>query len=336
MAGLKAFQRVNYGFESTEGTAVAASKQFRGNGGMIADLRTIQHPEELTSVGVPTTRMYTPQLLAGMSMASTPATFEQLPVILTAGIEKIESGVQDGSGTDYIYDFDMPTTALNTISTLTLESGDNQQFEEAEYCFVTDFSLTGNAGEAVMMASNWRGRQAEKTTATSATIPSVEEILAGKGAVYIDDGDGTIGTTQVSQAILNFGLNVTTGWKPKFFIDGNALYFSRHYYDIGAVAIELSLTFEHDATGVAAKDDWRAETEKLIRLDFTGSAVTTGGTTYSNKKLIIDVVGQYTNIEPLSDQEGNSIYQATFRGAYSPTAAITPLSMTVVNELSSL
>jgi hypothetical protein len=300
MAGLKAFQRVQYGFESTPGTAVAAGKTWRGNGSMIDDQRTIVHPEELTAIASPTTRMYTPKLLAALSMAATPATFEQLPIILSAAIQQDEAGTADGAGDGFIYTHAMPTTALRTISTLTLESGDNQQAEEMEYAFVTDFSLNGNAGEALMMAANWNGRQATPVSFTgSATIPTVEEILAGKGTIYIDDGGGTIGTTAVSQAILAMGLSVTTGWRPKWFIDGNVLYFSRHYYDIGSVGIELSLTFEHDATGVAAKADWRAETEKLIRLEFEGSAFGTGGTTYDNKTLRIDLSGQYTKFDIL-------------------------------------
>lgn len=336
MAGLKAFQRVQYGFESTAGTAVAAGKQWRGAGSMIDDQRTIVHPEELTSIATPTTRMYTPRLLAALSMAATPATFEQLPVILSAGIKKVEAGVADGGGSGYVYAFPMPTTALNTISSLTLESGDNQAAEEMEYSFVTDFTLQASAGEAIMMSANWNGRQAAPSTFTgAATIGTVEEILASKGAVYIDDGGGTIGTTQLSQSILSMSLSVTTGWKPKWFIDGGQLYFSRNYYDIGSVAMELSLTFEHDATGVAAKADWRAETEKLIRLTFTGSDLGTAGA-YDYKTLQIDMTGQYTRFDPLSDQEGNSIYQATFRGAYSPTDALAPLTITVVNEASAL
>lgn len=336
MAGLKAFQRVQYGLESTAGTAVAAGKQWRGNGSMIDDQREIVNPPELTSVAVPTTRTYSPKLLAALSMAATPATFEQLPLILTAGIKKVESGVADGAGTGYVYAYPFPTTALNTLSSLTLQSGDNQQAEAMEYSFVTDFKLTANAGESVMMSASWNGRQAAPATFTgAATIPTVEEILAGMGSVYIDDGGGTIGTTQLSQSILAMELSVKTGWRPKWFIDGGALYFSRNYYDIDSVELMLSLTFEHDSTGVAAKADWRANAEKLIRLEFAGSALGTSGT-YDNKLLRIDMSGQYKKFDPLSDQNGNSIYKAQFRGAYSPTDAISPLTVTVVNELSAL
>lgn len=334
--GIRAYQRVNIGLESTAGTAVAATKQWRGVGQMLDDQRTLMFVDELNAIPVPTNRTYIPKLLAGLSLAETEATFEQLPYILAAGMKNVSTGVQDGAGTGYVYAYDAAVgSTLNSIRTYTIETGDDQQAEEAEYCFCTDFNIKGTAGEAVKMSANFVGRRVTNTTFSSISLINVEEILAGLGVVYADDEGGTIGTTQLSNSVLNFDLSVTTGWKPKFFIDGNALYFGIHYFDMSAYQATLKLTFEHDSTAVAAKTNWRNEVGKLIRLQFAGSALGTSGT-YTTKILRMDMTGKYSKFEPLSDQEGNDILVATFEAKYSPTDADSPLAITVVNENSTL
>jgi len=89
-------------------------------------------------------RTYVPKLLAALSMEAVPATFEQLPYLCEAGIKAIGTGATDGAGSDRVYTYTLPTTALNTIKTYTIEGGDNQQAEEMEYCFVEDLELSGN------------------------------------------------------------------------------------------------------------------------------------------------------------------------------------------------
>lgn len=332
-----AFTRLNIGKEGsgTPGTAVAATTQWRGVGGTIEDQRDLVFPEELNAIAIPTDRSYVPALLAGLSMADTPLTFEQLGYILNAGMKDV-TPVQDGAGTDYISAYDVGTTSRNSIATYTLETGDNQQGEEMEYAFVTDFAIKGTAREALMMSGTWVGRQVTDSTLTSTSIPVVEDAMAGKGSVFIDAIGGTIGTTQLSNSILSMELTCTTGWRPKFFIDGNALYFGIHYFDMDSFSAQLSLTFEHDGTAVTEKLNWRNQVARMIRLQFEGSAAATGGTTYSNKTLIIDAVGKYSKFEALDSQDGNNILRATFDIKYNLTEASSPLVITLVNELTAL
>lgn len=333
--GTKAFSRLNLGDESTPGTAVAATAQWRGVGGMIEDQRELIFPEELNAIAVPTDRSYVPALLAGVSMADTPLTFEQLGYILNAGMKNV-TPVQDGAGTDYISTYNVGTTSVNNILTYTIETGDDEQAEEMEYAFVTDFTIKGNAREALMMGATWVGRQVSDVTFSSPALAVVEDAMAGKGSIYIDNIGGTHGTTQLSNNILSMELAVTTGWRPKFFIDGNALYFGIHYFDIDSYAAQLTVTFEHDSTATAEKLNWRNEVARLIRLEFEGSAVATGGTTYSNKTLQMNLVGKYSKFNAMDSQDGNNILQATFDCRYNLSEALTPLEIVLVNELSAL
>ena len=336
MAGLKAFHRIQLGAESTAGTAVATTEYWRGVGAMPEDARTIEFVEELNNIAVPTDRSYTSQIMSTMTLQSTPATYEQLPIILSACMKDVTPVADSGGASGYIMAYDIGTSTPNTIKTYTIQAGDNQQAEQMDYAFVTDFSLSGTAGEAVMVSSNWVGRALATDTFDSATLISdIEEILAGNGQVWINDS-GSIGTTAVSDTVLGFDLQVTSGQQPKFFIDGNRLDYNYVYYNIDNFDVTLSLVYEHNSTGVAEKAAFRNETTRAIRLRFDGSAVGTTGGVYDNKTLIIDFVGRYTAFGALTDQEGNSIYNVTMTGKYNVANTEGPLDITVVNERSSV
>lgn len=332
MAGVKALRKIQLGAETTAaGTAIAATTIWRGMG-TIEDQREHVFVDEDIGYLSGVDRSYQPKLLAALSMGSTPATFEQLPHLFEAGI-RTDSPSQDGTGSGYIYQYTLPTTSANTIQTYTLEGGDNQEVEEMEYGFVESCTLEGSGGEALMMSAEWRGRQVTVSAFTGAiSLPSVEEILFSKGKLYIDDVDGTIGDTQKSNTLLNASLSITTGWVPVWTADG-ALYFTFAKQVMPEVV--LNLTFEHDGTAAAEKVNWRAETPRLIRLLFEGSALSTAGTDYTYKTLIIDLAGKWESFDAIGDQDGNDIVSGTFRARYNSTAALFA-DIIVVNELSSL
>ena len=334
--GQKWAQKIQLGRESTAGTAVAATTIWRGVGGMLQDNREIVMVDEMIGIAMPTTRNYIPKYEGALSMAEAPATFEQLPHILEAGIKSVGTGSSDGVGSGKIYTYPVGMTSANTIKTYTIETGDNQQAEEMEYCFVEKFTLKGARGEAVMMSADWIGRQVTNTTFTGAlTAPTVSEVIASDGLFYIDAVGGTIGTTAISGTLLEWELAVTTGWKAKYTVDSGQRYFNFAYFDKDSFSAELSMTFEHDAASVAQKALFRAGTPRLFRIKFNGPGLTTNGTTYSFKTLHIDAAAVYTEWEALDADEGNSIYSVKATVGYDPTAA-KGLQILVVNELSTI
>lgn len=336
MAGGKWAQKIQLGREATAGTAVAATAIWRGSGSNLADTREVTMVEEQIGIAVPTTRNYIARLGGSLDMAETPATFEQLLHILEAAIKTVGTGAADGVGTGKVYTYGAPTTTVNTIKTYTIETGDNQQAEEMEYSFVEEFTLSGERGEAVMMSATWQGRQVTNTTFTgSLTVPTVEDILSAKGSLYIDAVSGLIGTTGVSETLLSWELKVTTGWKAKYTVDTGNLYFAFAYFDRDSFSAEFTATFEHNAAAVAQKALFRAGTPRLVRLNIPGSALTTGGTSYQNKTLRIDMALVYTEWEALDADDGNSIVQVTGTVGYDPTWA-KALEIIVVNQLASV
>lgn len=331
MSGIKALRKIQLGREVTPGTIVAATTIWRGLG-TIEDQREPVIPDEDVGFLSGVDRSYIAQIGGGLSLESVEATFEQIPHIFEMGIKTV-TPTADGSGSGKIYTYDFPTTAANTIKTYTVEGGDNQQAEVMEYTHASEFTLEGDGGGAWMISGELVGRQvANQNFTASVALPTVEDILFLKSKLYIDAIGGTWGTTLKSNTLLAASLNYKTGLLPKFTAEGN-LYFA--FVQTTPPEVTLSITFEHDATATAEKDNWRNQTARLIRLISTGSAFQTAGTTYSNKTMAIDLAGKWTSFKAIGDRDGNDIIEAEFVSRYDPTAAKFG-RIIVVNALASL
>jgi len=331
MAGIKALRKIQMGLETVAGTAVAATALWRGLGTM-EDTREVVFPEEDVGLANPLDRNYIPKLAGEIQFNDIEATFEQIPYILESGIDS-QTPAQDGTGSDYIYTYTIPTATQGDWKTYTIEAGDDNQAEEMEYAICTEFGIKGKAGEALMMSATWRGRQVTNTSYTGAiSIPTIEDILFSRGRLYVNATSTYPATAQLTNTFLEMDLKVTTGLTPVFTGDGQ-LYFS--FVKRQGMEVTLDITFEHDASAVAEKTAWRNQTARAVRIDFTGSALGTPGTTYSTKRFIIDLVGRWQKFDKIGDQDGNDIIKATLLGRYNATAA-TAGRFIVVNELTAL
>jgi hypothetical protein len=332
--GVKALRKIQMGRETTAGTAVAATSLWRGIG-TIEDTRAVKHSKEDVGLAVPTDRIYVPLLGGKLSMDSVEATFEQLVHLLEGGIKAVGTGAADGTGSGKIYDYTLPTTALNAIKTYTFEGGDNNEVEEMEYAFVTDFSLSGRGNEAWMMQGNWQGRQVSLSSWTPAiSIPTVEEILFSKTVFAVDDVSGDYGTTPKSNTLIEAKLAVKTGWVATVAMDGN-LYFRSAQFSKDIFGIMLDLTLEFEATAAAERQNWKDKVPRLIQLKAEGSDLTTPGTTYSYKTLIINLAGTWDKFSKIGERDGNDIVTASFVAEYNATKAGIG-NIIVVNELASV
>ena len=329
--GRRALRKIQLGIEAVKGTEVNATEIWRGLG-VIDDETAPVFVEEDVGILPGTDRTYIPYVLGHLRFEEVAATFEQLPYILACGVENVQTGSADGTGSGKVYQYDFPTTQENTILTCTLEAGDNQQEEQFTYGFVQNFTISGAAQEACMMAADWTGRQVAPSSFTgSLTLDSVEEILFQKGKLYVDTSGGTFGGTQKTNTLLAFNFTMNTGWVPLFTGDGN-LYFTVEK-NVGPEAT-LEVTFEHDATAVAVAAAQLAETEQLVRVIIEGSALTTADG-YTYKTLVIDLAGKWSEVGPLSDQNGNDIRIGTLTGRYNVTADDYG-KIIVVNEVANL
>lgn len=333
--GIKKMMKVQLGRETTAGTAVAATAIWRGTGAP-EDKRVIEFPEEDVGYLGGTDRSECVSI-AGAITLSQSATFEQIGYPFQAGVKKVTSPTTDTGGSGRVYTYTFPTTtvpAINTdISAFTIEGGDNVQAQEMAYCVCETIRITGRPNELLQVESDWFGREWSNTTFTGAiSLPSVSGIPFNKGALYIDTAGGTLGTTLKSATLLGMELEVKTGWKPVPVGNGQ-LYFG-FTKNVGS-EVRLRITFEHNSDAETEIAAWRAQTARLIRVEFEGTALQTAGSSYDSKTLRIDLAGKWVKFDPLGDNDGNTICVGEFLARHNATAN-KYAEVIVVNELASL
>jgi len=306
---------IQLGREVTAGTPLAATVVWRGPAADIEDARVIYHPGKEESVGIlaPTGRTYIGQHAAMLSIPDTELTFEQVAHVFEAGIETATPGSTPTFTRDYAYPVNATAKAIKTY---TLESGNKTAGDgnEMAYAFVESFTLSGKAGEAWKVASNWRGRTKTVAALTAAlSIPTVEEALFSKTKLYIDAEGGTIGTTQKTAVLLEASIQVTTGIVPVFTGDG-ALHFTQHKNIPPTIAYTITMELEDGGAVAAERVAHAAQTTRLIRLLCDGST--------ANKKLTIDLAGKHMSFGGYQNSSGNTTVQVSGEAVYSSTAAL--------------
>lgn len=321
--GIKRLQRIQFGKEVTPGTAVAATTRWRGAGAMLDDQRKVEEIEEMIGIIDGADRTAIVQLLGMLALSDTALTSDQLQYLCVMAMGGPTTGSTDGAGSDKIYVNTFPTTAKPTVTPYTIQAGDDFEQEVMEYTVCTKVSIKGAMGQTVKMGGTLMGRQVARLGGgfSAATIPAIGEFPTQSGKLWMDAIGGAYGTTQVSNTLIAFQVDLEFTWKPTFTMDGN-LYYSYPSYVSHKFSGQLSYLNDTAADGnTGAMLDFRNQTPKLMRIDLSGGAVTTPGTLYSTRKCMIDLPIKLLNPGPLGDDSGNDIRVFKFRSRYNTTAA---------------
>jgi hypothetical protein len=355
--GVKGLRKIVLGKETTAGTAATPTTVWRGPGDMLEDQREIVHPEELTGILGGLDRTYTARLKGAWSIAETEASFEQVGYLFSSSFG-FPGSATSANGTVRIYQGAIPTTSVpsmspggsgGTIQTLTVEAGDNIEAERMTYGHTESWSLSFVGGEAVKMSGQVAGRSVGTTNLSgtftaSPSLPSIEEIVSSYGTAYIDAVSGTYGATTFSNRILGGKLDFTARIEPKYTIDSGTLAFAFAVYTGHEFTGELTVEHATNTSGSAnqMKDDFRQQTTKLLTLRWNGGSISGAGTlatgpfgTITSKALILAMPIKYTQVSPLSDQNGNAIVTFSFIGRYNTTKGDAG-TILVANTLGSL
>ncbi len=289
---------------ATPGTATAATTIWLGTVTMIDESEVVFIEESIGNYGG-FGRTYIPSEGAAIAFESIPVSYQQIHHPLEAGVQTVSTAAD---GATFTYTYRLSSTAAHTPMTYTLEVGDAEDVQEAEYSLCRDFNLSGSFDEAVMITSNWFGRQTTNAAFTaSLSRPAAEVMIFNTGKLYIDNSGTTPGVTQITNSFRSFSMDVTTGLQPIQTADGN-LYFTFHkVVDPGVV---MTITAEHDAQWDSAGEraNWLAETIRIIRVEFTGTVPF---------RFQVDMAGKWESFSAIEESDGNSILTGTFRSFYS-------------------
>lgn len=336
--GITAQEKTLIGVEATAGTGNVTTT-WRGMG-KIKDRREIVFPPEKIGIFGGTTRSYIPRKGSEVTLEAV-MNYDQPAYIFNASIATATPTTDVGTSQIRTWTVASASTdlyATTDLTTLVVESGDNIGVEKVNYVFGKTISITGRQGEALNLTFTGEGRD----PTTSASFTSVgstdldnpsESILFSMGKLYIDASSDTIGTTQVTETLLDMTLNFTTGWVALPAKDGRLDFSSIKRVDDEIV---LDVSFEHNATAETEKNAWKSETERALQLRFEGSANTTTDT-YDKKTFIIQLWGKWRSFgaEGLEEQDGDNIYRGQFRAAWSNTAS-NKAKFILVNETATL
>ncbi len=336
--GVKALRQIQLHREDTQGIASTDFTPWRGTG-VLEDVRETVFPEEDIGIFGGVDRVYTPKTGGKLTLDEVEATFEQLPHIFDAAIYAATPTTDASSGVIRTWTFPLVSTDAKSstdLQTYSFKFGDNAEVEQAHFGYVSDFTITGSAGEGLMAGATFMTRDVstDGNGFETVTVPTVEEILFSKGKLYINAANESFGLTQKTGTLLSMSLNVTTGWQGIYTADGRSDF---SFIKQVQPEIVLELTFEHDGTAQAEKAAWRAGTARLLQLKFEGARLTTtdAGATYDVKTFIINLAGKWEKFDALDEIDGDDVVTGTFRARYNATAAKFA-EFIVVNEVDTM
>lgn len=336
--GVATLKKVQYGLETTHGDNVAADTMLLLEVSLPESDREVVIPE--VNMGVRTNRLldsaFVRRVLADGIVLETPAAglyFEALPLIFSMGI-LASTGTEVTTGqADYQWMFAAPQTATETIATITLEVGDDQQGYEIGYCLAKQITISGDCDSGEVNCSvEVVGEQVEQTTVTpDLSIPTAEFMSAKLSQIYIDDTWAGLGGNELTAALVNWEVVIVTGVHAKLFGSSGQL-FGSHGQD--AILARATFTFERNAAVKAEELKYRpasgyATTTRHVRLTVTGTQIGTG----TNQSLQIDMAGVWGQWHSLgADREGNTLDVCVLEGGYDDTGG-QGLSVTVTTTI---
>lgn len=311
-----ALRRIQIGKEATRGTAVAATKILLGNLTMNPTLNLFMPEDEARNslallhrreiVGQEATLRY-----------DGPMTFDQLITFLAMGIKGGVTPTTPGGGTDSRDWTFLPTVAaLNAQNAFTFEFGDDSQEYESAFVMCSQLELAYAMGEPVTLTADLFGHFPAKSTFTGALSnpANLEDGISQKTKIYSDTTYANLGTTQLSDTLVNATVRVPTGLAPVRVADG-LLEFST--FSEGKRAAEVELTFVHNSTGIAIYDKYVSGALDFIRLHTVGSIIELA-IPYS---LIVDLSLRYTEApEFFTDDLGRNVVRMAARTFEDPTS----------------
>jgi hypothetical protein len=277
--------------------------------------RKPDHPTEQSGSRIGSRRTVIKQILVdGITMTMDAAQFQALLMVFGIGLKGGVSGsAVTGGGNDYLSTFTPDWAAANSPATISLETGDNVQAFEIDYVMAKRITISGKIGadEFCKVEVECFGKETTTTTFTASLAPENGEfMLANLTKVWIDNNWALLGTTQKTDLLREYSIEILTGNHPKFMAAGAKTF---QTFGEGRPELAMTLTFEGNTDANTLFAGYQAGTEYAVRLMIEGGVTGVG---YTNHSLTIDAFGTFDEVVPMaSEDNGNNLSTGVFIAA---------------------
>lgn len=320
--GSRYFSKMQYGKETTRGTAVAATKIFLGKMFDVKSDRQPVFPTENVGINTDAVRGEIYQYLYSNTLSTEYGYFQELPLLFGCGLKGgVTATEQTASQADYLWTFTPSLTAANSPDAFTLEYGDDVQAWRSEYCMFERIRISGKIAQGmdaspVAVEADFFGRQISTNSFTgSLSLPTATAMNAKLARFYLDTSWAGIGGTEKTNTLREFDIEIVTGVHPTFSGSGNQ-YFNQHQE--GLITAKAQFVFEGNSNANTVMTNHLAKTFQAVRLTVNGPQIGSGQV----HSLKIDIGGYWESVSPLSSEDRNdNLTAATLRGFYDSTGA---------------
>jgi hypothetical protein len=295
-------QGLQFGVETTPGTAVPASKLLNSvalDPGIKVAMQDFRPTgQKYSSIVVPG-KEWMEAKLSGV------ASYSELQYILTS-IGTFAAPVQQGATTAWKWTLIPAGRAADTIKTFTVQHGDpNTRAEQWTFGVFSELDINFSR-DGVTLGGMMLGQKITDgaTMTASPTAIEIQPILPTDVSVYLDPTSGALGTTKLSR-VVHANVKISSRFNPVWTLDSaNGSYVAV----VETVpSVECELLVEADANGMALLTQLRGGSPQYLRINATSANL--AGTAFPYV-FLFDMAAKVSAVSDYSDEQG--LYAITF------------------------
>jgi len=343
-AGIQPLTLIQVGKESTDGTAVAATRRVLTRSGTFRHLQTQEMFEGQLS-GVLSRSATSPVITREASQLeiSTDLDFNQVLLPLLSGVQGGVTPSTPGTGEARLWTF-APSQTAPSVDPYTIEmvvdSGAAKQEIEAPFGVTTSFEITGGVDALPQITWSMDARKSVQSTYTSGiALPAVAFAANLRWQMSLDTTWANVGNTTISGQIYGFTLGQSAFVMPQYYLQNRSdLDFAGVEPQTRTTDLVIQATFDTGGsnlyeTELAAK---ALGSKRFIELKLQGDAFGSPDASLNHE---IKVRGSFVHADDSmqdlgADRDGNSVVSLHLVSQYDPTGAV-DVTYAVQNALSS-
>lgn len=312
-------QVVQVGAETTEGTAVAASKKLPS---LSIGPQVKTNIDAFRPLGNKFNTIHSQGKEWSMAPITAQPTYSELGYILSS-LLNYAAPVQQAATTAYKQTFAPSGTSEDTIKSLTVERGSSVQAEKVPGFICTDLTITGDRDKIDVSGNSLARLMSTGITLTSSPT-AIEQIpiLPKEVSIFLDTASGGIGGTKLSR-VLQWSVQVGNRRGPLWAVDAaQSSYVASVELPITA---QIKLLVEADATGMGLFTPMRDGTFRYLRI--AGASAQLAGTAIPYSLTMDFAVQMAAEPSEFKDQDGvyalEYTFDITFDSAWNSGQALT-------------